>query len=80
MSLHTAHKLRPYIVVMGNGHARARFCPPARYKSNARPARCQKNLNGQMPAMPVATFTMPGQPAGRNGHEWNSKIQPIQQV
>ena len=56
-------------VVMGNGHARARFCPPARLKSNARSARCAQILNGQMPALPVATFPMPGQPAGKNGHE-----------
>ena len=55
-------------VVMLNGHARARFCPPARRKFNARLALCPKNLNGQMPALPVATSSMPGQPAGRNGH------------
>ena len=51
-----------------HGHARARFCPPARLKSNARLAHCPKNLNGQMPVLPVATLPMPGQPAGKNGH------------
>ena len=47
-------------VVMGNGHARARYCPPARYLSTARLARCPDIFKRANARLPVARYKMPG--------------------
>ena len=52
-------------LVMGNGHARAQYCPPARYFSHAGLARCPKKKPGKC-LLAHATISMPGAPAGKN--------------
>ena len=54
-------------LVMRNGHARARFCPPARYFGDARSARCHKNFKVANAHHARAINSMPGAPAGING-------------
>ena len=51
-------------LVMGNGHARARYCPPARYFSTARLARCPDVFKRANARLPVARYSMPGAARG----------------
>ena len=56
-----------FSLVMLNGHARARFCPPARLKPIARLARARKNSNGQLPVCPLPQSHCPGSPRAQTG-------------
>ena len=55
------------VIVMRKGHARARFCLPARYFGDARSARCHKNFKVANAHHARAINSMPGAPAGING-------------
>ena len=54
-------------IVMGNGHARARYCPPARYFCHARLARCPIKIKLANARLPVPQFPCPGRPRAQTG-------------
>ena len=56
---------------MRNGHARARFCPPARYFGDARHARCHKIFKMANALHARANKSMPG---AARGHKWAINI------
>ena len=58
-------------VVMRNGHAPARFCPPARYFGDARHARCHKIFKMANALHARANKSMPG---AARGHKWALNI------
>ena len=67
------YKNDSFVLVMGNGHARARYCPPARYFCHARLARCPIKIKLANARLPVPQFPCPGRPRAQMGTNQKQK-------